>query len=167
MAEVVERNIRALIEHRRDEHRARTTEDRIVDAVTKFTGSMAFVYLHLTIFGLWITANLGWYPGVPRFDPSFEILAMTASVEAIFLATFVLITQNRMRTLADKRADLDLQISLLAEHEVTRLITLVTAIARKMDLGESHDPELAELSKDVHPTRMLDRIQEGEKKFKS
>ena len=62
-------------------------------------------------------------PGVPRWDPSFVVLAMMASVEAIFLSTFVLISQNRMAAAADKRADLDLQISLLAEHEVTKLVT--------------------------------------------
>ena len=71
------------------------------------------------LFGFWIVANLDWVPGVPAWDPSFVVLAMAASVEAIFLSTFVLISQNRMA--ADKRADLDLQVSLLAEHEVTRL----------------------------------------------
>jgi uncharacterized membrane protein len=68
-------------------------------------------------------ANLGLVPGVPAWDSSFVALAMLASVEAIFLSTFVLISQNRMAAAADKRADLDLQISLLAEHEVTRLAT--------------------------------------------
>ena len=86
---------------------------------------MRFVYLHLAFFGFWIVANLGWVPAVPSWDPSFVVLAMIASVEAIFLSTFVLISQNRMAAVADKRADLDLQISLLAEHEITRLVTLV------------------------------------------
>jgi uncharacterized membrane protein len=75
-------------------------------------------------FGLWIVANLGWIPGVPKWDESFVVLAMWASVEAIFLSTFVLIGQNRMQAAADNRADLDLQISLLAEHEVTKLTTV-------------------------------------------
>ena len=69
---------------------------------------------------MWIFINLGWIPGMPRFDPSFVILAMVASVEAIFLSTFVLISQNRMQFLSEKRAELSLHISLLAEHEVTR-----------------------------------------------
>jgi hypothetical protein len=73
---------------------------------------MAFVYLHLSLFGFWIIANLGWIPAVPRWDESFVVLAMIASVEAIFLSTFVLISQNRMAAAADKRADLDLQINL-------------------------------------------------------
>jgi uncharacterized membrane protein len=62
---------------------------------------------------------------------------MIASVEAIFLSTFVLISQNRMAALADKRADLDLQISLLAEHEISRIIALVTSIAERMGIEEA------------------------------
>ena len=89
---------------------------------------MGFVYLHLSVFGVWILINLGLVPGLGLFDPSFVILAMVASVEAIFLSTFVLISQNRMAASDAKRAELDLQISLLAEHEITKLVALVSAI---------------------------------------
>jgi uncharacterized membrane protein len=159
---VVERNISALLDRRREENRAKTFQERIADRITRFAGSMVFVYLHVVIFGLWIFINVGWIPFIPRFDPSLVILAMEASVEAIFLSTFVLITQNRMAALADKRADLDLQVSLLAEHEITRLITLVRAIADRMNIEASHDPELSELSCDVQPERVLDKIEETE-----
>jgi uncharacterized membrane protein len=64
---------------------------------------------------------------------------------------------------ADKRADLDLQVSLLAEHEVTRLVTLVKQIARKLEIEESHNPELAELEKDVRPENVLDAIEEHQR----
>jgi uncharacterized membrane protein len=164
MARVVERNISALLARRREEDNRRSLEDRLADAVTRFTGSMRFVYLHLVIFGLWIAINVGWLP-LPRFDPSFVILAMAASVEAIFLSTFVLISQNRMAALADKRADLDLQISLLAEHEITRLITVVTAMANRMGIEESHDPELSELAQDVRPERVLEEMEENERRI--
>jgi len=98
------------MERRRDrENVTATLEVRVADAITGFTGSMRFVYLHLVLFGLWILVNLGLVPGAPEFDPSFVILAMVASVEAIFLSTFILISQNRMAAAADKRADLDLQ----------------------------------------------------------
>lgn len=100
---VVDRNIQALLLHRRDQEGSRSTQERIADAITRFTGSMYFVYLHLVLFGAWIAINLGWLPGVPRFDETFVVLAMVASVEATFLSTFVLITQNRMAELTDKR----------------------------------------------------------------
>src|SRR3712207_1875458 len=121
LSPVLERNIRALQLRREREEKESSAEERVAEAITRFTGSMRFVYLHLALFGFWVAANLGWVPGVPAWDPSFVVLAMAASVEAIFLSTFVLISQNRMAAAADKRADLDLQVSLLADHEVTRL----------------------------------------------
>jgi uncharacterized membrane protein len=156
---VLERNIRALQRRRQQEGKEATAEERIAEAITRFTGSMRFVYLHLAFFGFWIVANLGWLPGVPRWDPSFVVLAMMASVEAIFLSTFVLISQNRMAAAADKRADLDLQISLLAEHEITRLATLVSGIADRMGVRTEADAELDEITQDVAPEAVLDEIE--------
>ena len=112
----------------------------------------------LLLFGLWISWNLGWL-GLKPFDPSFVVLAMVASVEAIFLSTFVLISQNRSAAEADKRANLDLQISLLSEHEVTRLLVLVTAIAQKMGIEDAANPEVAELARDVLPEEVLDALE--------
>jgi uncharacterized membrane protein len=151
LSPVLERNIRALQLRRQREERRASLEERLAHAITRFTGSMRFVYLHLAAFGFWIAANLGWVPGVPAWDPSFVVLAMVASVEAIFLSTFVLISQNRMAAAADKRADLDLQISLLAEHEVTRLVTLVSAIAARIGVRTEADAEVAEIMQDVSP----------------
>jgi uncharacterized membrane protein len=96
---------------------------------------------------------------LPRFDPSFVVLAMAASVEAIFLSTFVLISQNRMGAAADKRADLDLQINLLAEHELTKLAELTSAIAMHLGIPASADPEIEEIKKDVAPEAVLDEIE--------
>jgi uncharacterized membrane protein len=128
----------------------------VAAAITRFTGSMLFVCLHLAAYGAWIVVNLGWVPGVPRFDPTFVVLAMIASVEAIFLSTFVLITQNRMAAAADKRAELDLQIGLLAEHEVTKIVAMVSAIADH--LGIDHPEDVEELKRDVAPEAVLDAI---------
>lgn len=133
----------------------------MADAITKFTGSMLFVYIHLVIFGFWIIANLGWIPRVPQWDQSFVVLGMAASVEAIFLSTFVLISQNRMAGTAEKRADLDLQINLLAEHEVTKLVTLTAAIARQMGVKTEIDAEVNELARDVAPEQVLDEIEQA------
>jgi uncharacterized membrane protein len=165
MTRVVGRNIQALLARRQDEERWKGLQDRIADTITRFTGSMRFVYIHVAVFGLWIVLNLAWLPVLEPFDPTFVVLAMVASVEAIFLSTFVLISQNRMTALADKRADLDLQVSLLTEHEITRLIQLVTAMARHMGLDESRDPELHELAHDVVPEKVLDEMEKHEQRF--
>ena len=159
LSTVLARNIRALEERRRREEVQASAQEKLADAITRFTGSMLFVYIHLAVFGFWIVANLGWVPGVPKWDESFVVLAMIASVEAIFLSTFVLISQNRMQAAADKRADLDLQISLLAEHEVTKLATLVAALAERLGVRTEVDAELGEIQQDVAPEAVLDEIE--------
>ena len=156
---VLERNIEALFERRKREAEAASWQEQAADAIARFTGSMMFVYLHLVVFGIWIGANLHWIPGIPAWDESFVVLAMVASVEAIFLSTFVLITQNRMAAAADKRADLDLQISLLAEHEITKLTELVSAIAHKMNVETDVQRELDEIKRDIAPDTVLDTIE--------
>ena len=158
LASVLERNIRALEERRRRDEAGAGRDERLAETITRFTGSMWFVYLHLAVVAGWIGVNAGLIPGVPRFDPTFVIMATWASVEAIFLSTFVLISQNRQAAVAARRADLDLQISLLAEHEVTRLLTLMSAVADKLGVAAAHDPELRELERDVAPEAVLDEL---------
>lgn len=161
LAPVVERNIDALVDRRRREAAARRWPERLADAVTRFSGSMTFVLIHVVLVATWVAINLGWVPGVRRFDPSFVVLAMVASVEAIFLSTFVLITQNRMAAQAEQRAELDLQVSLLAEHEITRLLELTHAVAARLGVDVARSPEIEVLKNDVAPEKVLDRIEQG------
>jgi uncharacterized membrane protein len=159
LASVLERNIRVLDLRRQYEEKTASLEERVADTMTAFAGSMWSVYLHLALFGFWIIANIGWIPGVPIWDPTLVVLAMIASVEAIFLSTFVLISQNRMAAAEKRRADLDLQINLLAEHEVTRLIEMVSAIVRKLEVTTGTPPDIDELKKDIRPEAVLDHIE--------
>lgn len=159
LTEALERNITALAERRRAERAQASRREKVADAITRFTGSMAFVYLHLVLVGLWVAANVGAVPGVPRFDPTFVILATAASVEAIFLSTFVLISQNRMQADADRRADLDLHISLLTEHELTKLATVVREIADKLGIDSHRSDDVREIEQDIVPERVLDEIE--------
>jgi uncharacterized membrane protein len=159
LAGIVQRNIRALLEERRQHERRMNAEERVADAITRFAGSMRFVYLHALLFGGWLVLNLGVVPGVTPFDPfPFVMLAMFASVEAIFLSTFVLISQNRQAALAEKRADLDLQISLLSEHEVTRLVAMVDAIGEHLGIDHARSDDVEELKRDVRPEAVLREI---------
>lgn len=147
-------NIDTLTARRARDRKTAPFADRLADRITGFTGSMTFVAIHATIFGGWIIWNL-WFE--PKFDESFVVLAMVASVEAIFLSTFVLISQNRTAALADERADLDLHINLLAEYELSRLATLVARIAERLDIA-TDDPALQEIQKNVSPHKVLDAI---------
>ncbi|MCW3114964.1 MAG: hypothetical protein JWR18_3360 [Segetibacter sp.] len=162
MAEVMNRNIREIIKLRQDEEKEKTSDEHIADKITSFTGRMSFVYIHLVLFALYIAWNAGLTPIKP-IDPNFTGLGTVASVEAIFLSTFVLIRQNRMNKLEDKRANLNLQVSLLAEHEATRLLTLVSAIGRKLNIEEAENPEFDDLKKEVTPEKVLDTMDKHKK----
>jgi len=160
LAGVVERNIATLVEIREHMERRKSTQDRIADWVTWFSGSMIFVYIHVVWFGIWLAINLGW-TGLKPFDPyPFNLLTMIVSLEAILLATFVLISQNRISEIADQRADLDLQINLLAEYEITRLLTIVDAIADHLGLEVGKDPEVEELKNEVAPEVVLNEMEQ-------
>jgi uncharacterized membrane protein len=156
-------NITALAERERAERARAPWSERLASRITGFTGSMTFVWAHVLLVALWIAVNLGWVPGAPRFDQSFVVLAMVASVEAIFLSTFVLISQNRMAELDDRRADLDLHISLLTEHELTRLAELVDRIAARLEVPVDRG-EFAEIEPDVEAGEVLDAIDENKMK---
>jgi uncharacterized membrane protein len=162
LADVVERNICTLVDARRDEEERKSFQDRAADAITGFSGSMSFVYLHAVLFAGWIVANTGWLGNKPVDPFPFNFLTMVVSLEAIFLSTFVLVSQNRMAEVADKRADLDLQINLLAEHEVTRILKLVDAIADKLGIEGVKDPEIEELERDVMPEVVLQELEQRE-----
>ena len=104
-------------DERRIVQAVKRAEDRLADRVTAFAGSMAFIYIHAAWFGTWIVVNLGRHVlGVPRFDPfPFGLLTMVVSLEAIFLATLVMISQNRQSHRSDIRSEIDFENNLRAE----------------------------------------------------
>ncbi len=158
LAHIVERNIEAIDEYRCEAEDARTFRDRIADEVTRFAGSIPFIYFHVIWFGIWVLANLE-IGGFPAFDPfPFGLLTTIVSLEAIFLSTFVLVSQNRQAAIAERRTELDLQFDLLAEYEVTRILTLVDAIAKKLNVEEADKEEIKELKKDVKPEAVLQEL---------
>ena len=161
IAGVLDRNIHAIIQNRKEEEKNISWQDRTALMITGFIGSIRFIFIHLFVFASWIFVNSGLIPSI-RFDPSFSILAIIISMEAIFLSTFVLINQNRMVKINARQADLSLQVGLLAEHEITHLVQLVTAIADKMQLEKAKNPELNELQKEVKPEQILEEMERRE-----
>jgi uncharacterized membrane protein len=157
---VIERNVRALVEHAAEREKHRSRGDRIALAVSRWAGSMNFVYFHLLFFGIWAAGDMGLIPGLPAYDTSFTVLGTVASVEAIFLATFVLIAQNRMSEQDELRNHLGLQASLLTEHEVTQVLRIVAAISDNMGLDAARNPEILDLLRDLAPKDMLEKIEE-------
>jgi uncharacterized membrane protein len=159
LAKVVKRNIATLCEIREQMQQSKGWHDRLADLITAWAGSMPFLLLHAAWFAAWVAINLGWTRIRPFDEFPFGLLTMVVSLEAIFLSVFVLINQNRAQRVADQRADLDLQINLLAEYEITRVLTLVDAIADHLGLEEGDDPEVEDLKHDVAPEKVLEEME--------
>ena len=91
---------------------------------------------------------------------------MIVSLEAIFLSTFVLISQNSLSDTADRRAEMDLQIGLLAAHEITRVLQMLDAIQDKLGIENDADSELADLEMETRPEDVLAEIDRVHQRFK-
>jgi uncharacterized membrane protein len=156
----IRRNMEAVRKMEEGFLRSRTFSDRLADLIGGFTGSMKFVLLHVVFYGSWILLNMGWIPGIRKFDPyPFLLLAMTVSLESIFLSTFVLMKQNRMSRRDDLRAHLDLQINLLAEREMTLVLQMLQQISTKLGLQPSGE-EVEELSGETPVEALATELQQ-------
>jgi uncharacterized membrane protein len=167
LAEIVERNIRLIDEHHREAELQKSVQDHVADWLTGWAGSMSFVWLHAIWFSVWILWNESGL-GLAPFDPfPFGLLTTIVSLEAIFLSTFVLVSQNRQAELADRRTELDLQINLLTEYELTRALTLIDRIATKLEVADDDNEELKQLEQDVEPEAVLRKLESKSAERKS
>lgn len=148
IAEIVELDAR---------HRSATgPSEHVADVITGFSGSMLYVGIHVVWFGVWLVLNVGFFKA---FDPfPFSLLTMIVSLEAIFLASFVLISQNKQAIQADKRAKIDLQVNLIAERENTKLIEMVSAVHKHLGIAHAGDEEIAVLQATTDVTKLADAI---------
>ncbi len=156
-------NIEEIIKLEEKDRNALTTSDRIANAITDFSGSMLYVVLHVIIFAGWIIWNSG-IIGYEPFDPfPFNLLTMCVSLEAIFLASFVLISQNRQAMQADKRAKLDLQVNMLAEEENIKLIQMVSDIQRHLGIQQNEGAEMQRMKESINVNALADSLEMAEK----
>jgi uncharacterized membrane protein len=158
----VEENVQAI---KRWEHAillARSKAEQVGDWIACTAASGPVLVLHVLWFGTWMMVNVGAIRGIRPFDPfPFPFLTMTVSLEAIFLALFVLASQNRLARQADKRSHLDLQIDLLAEREMTAVLQLLQDIARHLRVETTVTPEqLRDLMKKTDLRRLTNRMEE-------
>jgi uncharacterized membrane protein len=118
-------NVRAMAELERKALGDRTHLDRLTDTVASVAGSMPFIVLH----GIWFAAWVAFNSTGAAFDPyPYSLLNTVVALEAVFLTSVVLLTQNHMTRLADRRARLDLQINLLSEQELTAMLHMLHAL---------------------------------------
>ncbi|MGI8991866.1 MAG: DUF1003 domain-containing protein [Bryobacteraceae bacterium] len=157
----VRRNIETVVKLEERSLQERSVSERLADAIGTFCGSMSFVALHLAVFTFWILVNLGLVPGIPEFDKfPFLLLSVAVSIEAIFLSTFVLMKQNRMSRRAEIRANLDLQINLLTEKEITLALQMLQLIGARVGIEEkSQSDDFHELSTETAVEDLATQLQ--------
>jgi len=149
-------NILKVVGIERRQKANRTFGERLSDRIALFCGSMVFVYVHVVWFVAWIFYNS--ILRVKPFDPfPYTFLTMVVSLEAIFLSTFILISQNHDTKLTERRNHLDLQINMLAEQENTRMLELLAAIAKKVGVP-AHDRAMSALTEDTDPAKLVQQI---------
>ena len=157
--DLTKRNVDLIRELEEAAKRERRPSDRVAEAIAGFCGSMMFVWVHVVWFGGWIAFNV--IPGLPHIDPfPFTFLTLVVSLEAIFLSTFILISQNHDTRITERRNHLDLQINLLSEQENTKMIAMLQAIAAHIGAELGHDPHLKALSEETEPERVVQQIEE-------
>lgn len=138
----------------------RTFIYKIADWLTSAFGSITFLLTNGAIFILWILVNDGYIPGIPAFDPfPFILLTMVVSLEAIFLSIIVLMSQNRQGFVSSLREELDMQVDLIAEREVTMSLKVLKKIAEKLDVKIS-DAEFEEMVKETNIPYIERQLQE-------
>src|SRR6185295_3431503 len=158
---LTQRNVELIRKLEESAKQERKRSDLVAETIANFCGSMTFVWVHVVWFGGWILINL--VPGIPHIDPfPFTFLTLVVSLEAIFLSTFILISQNHDTRISERRNHLDLQINLLSEQENTRMIGMLQAIAVKVGAELSEDPELHALSEEIAPERLVQQIEARE-----
>jgi uncharacterized membrane protein len=161
--DLTQRNVQLIRELEESAKRERSPSDKVAEAIAKFCGSMTFVWVHIIWFGVWTVINV--FPGLPHIDPfPFTFLTLVVSLEAIFLSTFILISQNHDAKISERRNHLDLQINLLSEQENTKMIAMLQAIAAKVGADLAEDPHLQAMSADTEPDKVVQQIQAREER---
>ena len=158
---LTQRNVELMKQLEVSAREGRKNSDRIAEAIANFCGSMTFVWVYVTWFGIWIIFNS--IPGLPKVDPfPFTFLTLVVSLEAIFLSTFILISQNHDTKLSERRNNLDLQINLLSEQENTKMIRILQAIAKKVGAEDVLDEEIQLLEKETQLEEVVAQIEQRE-----
>jgi uncharacterized membrane protein len=158
--DITRENVAAMRRLEQAQKRRRTRADGIAAVIARFCGSTTFVWIHVVVFAAWIAYNaLPWFDA---FDPyPFTFLTLVVSLEAIFLSTFILISQNYDMRISEQRNQLDLQINLLAEQENTKILQVLELIARKVGAHVEEDPQIRALAEATHPDSLVRQIEDA------
>ena len=121
----------------------RSFTDKIADFMTESFGTVMFFSVNALFFGIWMLINTGLIASLPVYDPfPYGLLTMLVSLEAIFLSVIVLISQNRAARVAELREEIDLQVNVKAEQEITKLLIILDRVHDHLGLPPEDDEEL-------------------------
>jgi uncharacterized membrane protein len=140
----------------------RSLSEWVSDRIATFAGSIYFVLVHAAIVVSWIFINAGRVSVVPKFDPyPYSLLGTVVAIEAVFLGSFILMRQTRMSRRTERRDHLNLQIDIISEKEITKLLQLTRAMCKQMGLkAVLEDAELKELSEETSVETLSQRLEE-------
>jgi uncharacterized membrane protein len=157
---LIAENIEAIVQVEEEALGRRSASDAMLEAIGSFVGTASFLILHAITIAGWVVINAGLIPGLAPFDPyPFTFLATIFSVEAVLLVAFVLMKQNRMSTMADRRGHLDLQVNLLTERETSRALQLLQKLCEKHGIKDAlRDPETQELAQTTEVEHVIDEL---------
>lgn len=155
-------NIEAIIALQAKAEKDLSRTQRIVEAITAFFADPKFLYCILLGVTLWMVVNLlphGF--GIPAFDPPpFEWLEHLLGLGSLLISTGVLITQNRQEKLTEQRMQLSLQLNLLSEQKIAKLIALVEELRRDLpNVRDRHDPEAEVMKQPADPHLVLEVLE--------
>lgn len=133
--------------------------ERMADWCTELFGTSQFFLLHVFLFAGWVFYNCGFIPGFPIIDPyPFNFLTTTVSLEAIFLSIVVLMSQNRAERIADIRDEVDLQVNIQSEKEVTKILEMLSTLEKRLHVAQKVDPELLEMLRKIDLDQLEARV---------
>jgi uncharacterized membrane protein len=138
----------------------RSFTQRLADEITRLAGSFGFFLINVLFFISWISINISLFPQISAFDPfPFPLLTTIVSLEAIILAVFVLISQNRQGQIDSLREEIHLQINEIAEKEITKSLKLLTEIHAKTVGNSEPDPELERMLKTLNTAKIESKLE--------
>ncbi|KKP40145.1 MAG: hypothetical protein UR28_C0002G0002 [Candidatus Peregrinibacteria bacterium GW2011_GWF2_33_10] len=139
----------------------RSLAEKFADSLTDFCGSIKFFALHGCWFIFWLLINSNLIPGIRPFDPfPFGLLTMVVSLEAIFLSIFVLISQNRQARIADLREEIDLQVNLIAESEITKTMHMIYGLYKALNVKVREDADLKQMMRPLNADQIEKKLAE-------
>jgi len=154
----VAENIDKIIRVEEEALQSRSGGEAMIDAIGSFVGTMRFVAVQVAVCVGWMVWNARWLH-VRAFDPfPFPLLATIASVQSVLIAAFVLIKQNRLSAIVDRRDHLDLQVNLRTERQATQIIQMLDRLSIHLGLDHEHDADGRELSRHVEIEHLVDEL---------